>query len=322
MWKPLSIVSGVALLAAGGITYTMVRPAYIAEHKQSEASAKNLASAEKLKLDAEAAEKQADKDLESQKTGLTKSQAEKAAAAAEKEEVAKAYEEQVLVKDSAAKELDDTKKKIADFGDIPTMAAELKSLESKRIEYDGQIESAKSGIASAINRKAGTDKLIASVKRIDLWQRTGTMADSFSSRVIAVNPEWGFIKISAGNSASVVNNAKLDVIRGGSFVGTVIVTHVDPSTSTAEIVPGSVAAGDSILPGDRVRVNEASKGSRMKAEPPAPKPDAPAAPAAGAAPAEAAPAPAPAPAPAAADPFAPPTEPDSTKPVEPAKEGN
>lgn len=321
MWKPLSIVSGVALLAAGGITYTMVRPAYIAEHKQTEASGKNLASAEKLKLDAEAAEKQADKDLESQKSGLTKSQAAKAAAAAEKEEVAKAYEEQVLVKDSASKELDDTKKKIADFGDIPTMASELKSLESKRIAYDRQIESAKSGIASAISRKTGSDKLISSVKRIDLWQRTGTMADSFSSRVVAVNPDWGFVKIGAGNSASVVNNAKLDVTRGGSVVGTVIVTHVDPSTSTAEIVPGSVAAGDSILPGDRVVVNEASKGSKMKVEAPAAKAEVPAAdapPEAGAAPAEAAPAPAP----AAVDPFAPPTEPAPATPVEPATEGN
>ena len=67
MWKPLSIVSGVALLAGGGITYSMVRPVLTAERKQVAEAEANQKSAQKLKLDAEAASKLADKELEKMK---------------------------------------------------------------------------------------------------------------------------------------------------------------------------------------------------------------------------------------------------------------
>lgn len=320
MWKPLSIVSGIALLAAGGISYTMVRPAYIAEHAQSVNADKYLAEANKLQTEAQNTEKARGEQLKGVQSGLTKAQSEKAAAASQKDEVIKLLETQTAEKDAAAKDVAATEEKIKGYGDIQTMAAELKSLEAKRAEYDGQIESAKGAIASSLASKANTDKLISSIKRIDLWQKSGSMPDTFTSRVTSVNQEWGFVTIGAGNASSVVNQAKLDVTRGGTLIGRVIVTHVNPNSSVAEIVPGTVNPGDSILPGDHISVNEASKGSKLKAEAPAGKP---AAPAKGGAAAPATPAPA---APAA-DPFATPSDnaapaadpaAPATPPVEPA----
>lgn len=289
----------------------MVRPAYIAEHKQAENADQYLEKANKLQAAAQAAETKAGEDLKTFQASLTKAQAEKAAAAAQKEEVVKLLEKQNADKDAAAKELADTQAKINDFGNVETMTAELKSLEGKRAEYDSQIENAKGAIASALARKANTDKLIASVKRIDLWQRSGSMPDAFSSRVSAVNSEWGFVTIAAGNASSVVNQAKLDVTRGGALIGRVIVTQVNPNSSVAEIVPGTVNPGDSILPGDRVTVNIASKGS-LKSEP---APTKPAAPAKGATDPAAPPE---APAAPAADPFATPSDAPAAPAADPA----
>jgi hypothetical protein len=128
-----------------------------------------------------------------------------------------------------------------------------------------------------------------------------------------VNQDWGFVTIGAGNGSSVVRQAKLDVVRGNSIVGKVIVTNVSSGSSAAEIVPGSIAPGDSILPGDQVKTGAASMPSNTRL---APAP-APAAPKADEAATPAAPAPAAAP---AADPFAPPADAPAATTPDPAAE--
>ncbi|RYD34054.1 MAG: hypothetical protein EOP86_11895, partial [Verrucomicrobiaceae bacterium] len=284
MWKPLSIVSGIALLAAGGISYVMVRPAYVSERLQAQYAEKNLKSAQKLEADAKAAEKKAEADLKTYQATLTKAQSDKAAAVAEKEAALKVLEEAKAAQDAADKELAAMEEQIKGFGNLETMTTELNSLKAKSAEYTNQIEGVKNAISNALAHKASTDKLITNAKRIELWQRSGSMPDNFTSRVTAVNQEWGFVTLAAGNGSSVVNQAKLDVTRGGSVIGRVVVTHVNPTNSVAEIVPGTVAPGDAILPGDRVSVSDASRGSRRNVEAPAPsapaapKPSAPAAP--------------------------------------------
>ena len=306
MWKPLSIVSGVALLAAGGITYSMVRPVLIAERTQAAYAEDNKAKATKQKLEAAAATTTAEKELKEMQGSLTKAEKAKADAAAKKEEVSKLVEETTAAKVAAAKELDELDQKMKDLGGLPAMVAELKAQEAKRVEYDKQITSAKATIESSLASKATLDKQISELKRIDLWQQTGTMAPTFRSRITAVNQDWGFVTIGAGNGSSVVRQAKLDVVRGNSIVGKIVVTNVSNGSSAAEIVPGSVAPGDSILPGDQVKTGSASMPSNARPAPAAAP--APAAPKAG----EPAPAKEAAP---AADPFAPPADAPAAAPA-------
>ena len=303
MWKPLSIVSGVALLAGGGIFYSMVRPVLVAERLQVANAQANQQSAEKKKVEMEAGSKVSDKDLEKMKDTLSKAERAKVEAAAKKEEISKAVEETGTLKTAAAKDLADLDQRMKDLGGLPAMVAELKAQEAKRVEYDKQIATAKSDIESALSRKTSMDKTITDLKRIDTWQQTGTMAPTFRSRITAVNPDWGFVTIGAGNGASVTRQAKLDVVRGSSVVGKVIVTHVSTNSSAAEIVPGSVAPGDSILPGDQVKTGAASLPSNIRTAP-APAATKPAGPATPAVPKTA---------PAPADPFAtPPADPAAT----------
>ena len=305
MWKPLSIVSGVALLAGGGIIFSMVRPVLIAERVQADNAEQNNQKAKKLTVEADEAQKTAESELEKMKASLTKAERAKGEAGAKNEEATKLLADATAAKEAAAKELADQEQKMKDVGGLEAMVAELKSQETKRAEYDKQISTAKNAIDTALVSKAAADKQISDIKRITTWQQTGTMAPSFRSRVTAVNPDWGFVTIGAGNNASVTRQAKLDVLRGGSVVGKLVVTHVSPGTSSAEIVPGSVAPGDSILPGDQVKTGAASLPTDAPVAAPAAAATAPAAAAPAATdPAPAAPAAA-TPAPAAADPFAP-----------------
>ena len=63
MWKPLSIASGAVLLAAGGITYTQVRPDLIGERIEVTNATENLVKAQTNLTNAEKAKTDAGHDV-------------------------------------------------------------------------------------------------------------------------------------------------------------------------------------------------------------------------------------------------------------------
>jgi archaellum component FlaC len=70
--------------------------------------------------------------------------------------------------------------------------------------------------------------------------------------ILAYNPGWNFVVLSIGDKQSLKAGKELVVTRGGQMVGKVRVTSVEPSTSIADVLPSTVAKGDSVQPGDRV----------------------------------------------------------------------
>lgn len=258
MWKPLSIVSGLILLSAGGIMYTQVRNPLLSERKQKAAAENNKKSAERNKLESKEARAKSDTDLADSKALLDKNTRAKNDAQAAKDQKNTELTTATTEKDAAAKELADLEQKLKDLGGLERLVAELKLLEAKKATLDTGIANTKDAIASTIAHKNATDKVIAGLKQLDLWQKTGTMDPKFRTRVAAVNPDLGFVVLAEGNASRVVKQAKFDVVRGESTVGRLVVTHIEQNRSICEVVPGSVAAGDSILPGDLVVVNSAS----------------------------------------------------------------
>lgn len=78
------------------------------------------------------------------------------------------------------------------------------------------------------------------------------MAKGLEGQILAVNPAWNFVVVSIGDRQGVVPNAEMVVFRDGQQVGKVKITSVEPTTSIADVVPGSTSRGDSVRPGDRV----------------------------------------------------------------------
>ena len=58
--------------------------------------------------------------------------------------------------------------------------------------------------------------------------------------------------LSIGDRQGAVANAEMILQRGGSQIGKVRITSVEPSTSVADIIPGSLARGVRVQPGDQV----------------------------------------------------------------------
>jgi predicted RNase H-like nuclease (RuvC/YqgF family) len=78
------------------------------------------------------------------------------------------------------------------------------------------------------------------------------MARGLEGQVLAVNQGWSFVVLGIGDRQGVVPNAEMVLVRGGQAIGKVRVSSVEPSTSIADIVPGSLARGVRVQPGDRV----------------------------------------------------------------------
>jgi len=71
-------------------------------------------------------------------------------------------------------------------------------------------------------------------------------------RVLAVNSGWNFVVLNVGDKQGVVTNATLLVVRGSEPIARLRITSVEPSTSIADVLPGTVRKGTAVQPGDTV----------------------------------------------------------------------
>ncbi len=267
MWLPLTIFTGLLILASG-IAYTQLHNPLKAEREQQAAAINNNSAAVTHKKEAEKAKETAGEELTEAKAELDKNQQDKLAAVQAKEaknaELTKSKEGLA----GFEKELADLEQKLKNYGGLDVLAGELKQLEAKKAELETSIAKTKDTITATIAHKEKTDKLIAAVKEKDLWQKTGTMVASFTTRVRSVSNADGFVELGAGDSTNVVRGAKLFVMRWGSPVGRLIVSDLKPNSSIATIVPGSVGVGVTILPGDLVVMDSTSTPAALKTEAP------------------------------------------------------
>jgi len=69
--------------------------------------------------------------------------------------------------------------------------------------------------------------------------------------VLAINSGWHFVVLNLGDRDGAKVNTEMVLMRDNTRVGRVRITSVEPSTSVADIVPGSVPDGIKVRPGDR-----------------------------------------------------------------------
>jgi hypothetical protein len=258
MWKSLCIFAGIILLAAGGIMYTQVRPIYVAELKQRDAAKENLALARKNQTESKTASTQADADLTKSKALLAENTGKKEKAQKDKDDKDSEVKVTTERKNTDEKSLTDLEEKLKGLGGLPQLVADLKALEAKNAQLNSDIDNTKGAIASLIAHKEATDKVIAALKLREIYQKTGTVTEGASTRVISVSQELGFYVLGSGNRNNVTKNSKWDVVRDGTVIARLVVTAIEPNRSTAELVPGTLAPGMQVLPGDRVVVSSSS----------------------------------------------------------------
>ena len=129
--------------------------------------------------------------------------------------------------------------------DMDKVTAQLKDAEAHVAELT-QVKDTLSGKVKDIQSR--TDDL---QKIVDHYHNI-SLKNGLEGEVLAVNQGWSFVVLSIGDHQGAVANAELILKRGDSQIGKVRITSVEPSTSVADIVPGSLARGVRVQPGDRV----------------------------------------------------------------------
>ena len=133
-----------------------------------------------------------------------------------------------------------------------TMVEGINNLKKEKFDFEGQAENKKKEVAAEEEKVAGLQKRLEEVLHKIEDRRKNFERNSLTSRVIAVNYDWGFVIIDAGKSTGLTQDTKLIVTRGAQTVGKISVMSVEGKNSMASIVSDAVVNGQVIMPGDRV----------------------------------------------------------------------
>jgi prefoldin subunit 5 len=129
--------------------------------------------------------------------------------------------------------------------DMDKLTAQLKDAQSQVAELSQIKDTLTNKVKDAESRADDLEKVVDRYK-------SGTVRNGLEGEVLAVNQGWNFVVLSIGDRQGAIANAEMILQRGGSQIGKVRITEVEPSTSVADIIPGSLARGVRVQPGDRV----------------------------------------------------------------------
>lgn len=287
LWKTLSGLSAIALLVGVWFSY-QTRLALEEEHKLATRAKVNLSTTQKKYEEATETKTAKTTELAELEKQRDATKAEVATVNTDIEQ--KIAETEVTKKqlDEVTKQLTQLKDQVAKAGDIKKLMADVEDLTKQRQAAEAAIANQQQQLALAEQKLTGVLGEVSRLQELDKRQRSGLVEPDFTARVSQVFLGYGFVILNKGNAGGLPVNAVLDVKRGRDVVARLKVRDVETSMAVADVVPGSVAAGNAVRLGDLVVPSP--RAAENKAAAPAPP-----APAPGAAPAAA---------PGMADPFA------------------
>jgi chromosome segregation ATPase len=112
-----------------------------------------------------------------------------------------------------------------------------------------ELETVNAELASKLDSARGELEVF---KQKEKEKLTRQALNSLTGRILAVNQAWNFVVLNIGDRNGILSNTELIVKRGTARIGRVRITSVEPSTSIADIIPGSMVRGLTIQPGDDV----------------------------------------------------------------------
>ena len=253
MLTPKLILSIAALLLLGSTALSFLNKQDLSAKKEQIAQEHTAAqSAQSAAASAKADQKKAQKAAEDALARATDLQTQAATASRQVEDLNSKVQEaegRVKAKDT---EIADLNAKLTAAAGAPQTAAPPDALTQQLAEVTrerDELNVVKAGFDAQLKTAQAQ---IASLQKRDADRASGALMAGLRGRVLAVDRNWNFVVLDLGNRNGVNNNATMIIQRGGSMVGRVRITSVEPSQSVADIIPNSVPAGISVQPGDTV----------------------------------------------------------------------
>jgi len=251
VWKILSFLSAACLGTACFFAWSNQK-ALVQERDRLSTSQANLKVAVERKAEGDAALTAKQTQVVALQKDLTtaKDEVVKLAADAQEKEAALAVIKGNL--EQVTQQVKLVQDQIDQAGDIKGLIATVEKLEKDQTEAEGAVANQTQRAASA---KAEYESLTAQVNKLretEARGRRGIVEPEFSARVSQYFNEWDFAILSKGNSGGVFANSDLDVKRGKKVIAKLKVRNVEQFSSVADLIPGSLAAGEYVRAGDTV----------------------------------------------------------------------
>jgi len=127
-------------------------------------------------------------------------------------------------------------------------------------ELQAQLDDAKKQLDAAEREKILlSDKIRATAEKstqLEMERRQrpppGPGNPGIRGTVLAVNQAYNFVVLSMGARQGVEPNSEMLILRGGSFIGRIRISSVEPSTAIGDIITSTLARGVQVQPGDTV----------------------------------------------------------------------
>ncbi|MEN3943527.1 hypothetical protein WJU23_19670 [Prosthecobacter sp. SYSU 5D2] len=123
-----------------------------------------------------------------------------------------------------------------------------KAIADLQVEAEEKKKEVSAEEAKVAETRKGLDDLIRKIEE----RKKGFDRNSLSAQIVAVNSDWGFVIVNAGQTKGITEATKLLVTRGTQTVGKLSIVSVQGDRTVANILPDTLAEGMTIAPGDRV----------------------------------------------------------------------
>jgi soluble cytochrome b562 len=261
MTKVLFLLSAVIMLVSAFFAYqngraiTDVRTTKASNHRQIQTE---IGEVSKLVDDitaksAEVAKAKQDIDVEAEK--LKGHKIKLAQADAE----TKRMEEAVKEKETEMETLKAKLAKLPAGFTVQTLSENLNKMKASIVDFQTQAEGKKKEVVAEQEKLDAVSKSLQDIIAKIEGRKKAFERNSLTGRVVAVNPDWGFVVLDVGEKESITPDTKLIVIRGTETVGKLSILSVTGQKTVANVLADTLAPGMSPAPGDRVILENLSQ---------------------------------------------------------------
>ena len=252
------LVTGVALVFAfkNGQSFTEVRKnvaqinSQIALEKQADAAL----LAECARISGDVAKIKSDLDVEQERLKQNKNRFTLA------DSDAKRVQEELDASLAKKKKLQDSLPELPEGVKAETIAEDINRMKKEQAELEAQALAKAEEVKTEEVKIADAQKKLDEITRKIVERQKMFERNSLQARVLAVNPDWGFVVIDAGKASGIEQDTKLLVTRNRQTVGKISILSVEGGRSVASIVSDAIYGGSSIVPGDRVILENLTAG--------------------------------------------------------------
>lgn len=251
MWKVLLVISAVVLAGAAYLSWTNFEEKKIkwADLESQKATLeKRLADIAKTEMEIAQLEMSIQMLNDEQET-LETEKIDLDAKVVEAKSNLKAQEADLA---AAEDKLARAKELIADIAEVAVLQKEMLQIRTQIEETEIELTQVEGATAAAQVERDRLDKVATEMEELRKDQQAGIIRGPFQSRIKKAFNKWGFVVVAGGSDQGVVNRAQLEVYRRGQPICRLIVTSLDANECAADIVPGSMAPGQSVQVGDVV----------------------------------------------------------------------